>query len=148
MVWLTFRNTGGRASEFVCPTTATGSSLTGSAPVFSSDAAPNARLSIAGVYWPCPQPTATIGENYWLLLKALPVTPNINRNDFQNNCFGIVWDLRRVPGDASSAISTRSGDQLTIQLTNLTANAATECTLTLFAFDVLACREAGPTLLF
>ena len=46
-----------------------------------------------------------------------------------------------------SAISTRSGDLLRVDLTNLTANVATECWMTLFAFSVTAIRESGVTLL-
>ena len=52
-----------------------------------------------------------------------------------------------MPSDPTSSISTRSGDLLRIDLQNLTANVATECWLTLFAFSVTAVRESGVTLL-
>ena len=39
--------------------------------------------------------------------------------------FVSVFDLRRTPGDASSAMSTRSGDLLRISLKNLTPDYAT-----------------------
>jgi hypothetical protein len=151
MCWLSFRlaSSNALASSFICPTTVNGTALTGSAPIFNGDAAPSARLTIAGVYWPNPQPAATFPELLWLLKKATGVCPNINRNDFYaGNCFHMVWDLRRTPGDPSSAISTRSGDQLSFLISGLTSGLATECTLTMMSFDVLAVRESGPVLLF
>jgi hypothetical protein len=150
MCWLSFRiaaNNSASAS-FTCPTTPAGTNLTGSAPVFTAGTCPSARLSIAGVYWPNPQPAATFTELYWMLQRALGQTPNLTRKNFNTDAFHIVWDLRRTPGDPSSAVSTRSGDQLAFQLANLTSGLATECTLTMFAFDVLAVRESGPVLLF
>ena len=82
-----------------------------------------------------------------MLTKALGYSPNINRKCFEEAAFTVVWDLRKNPQDSTSAISTRSGDLLRIDLTNLVANAATEVWLTLIAFSVVAVRESGVTLL-
>jgi hypothetical protein len=79
--------------------------------------------------------------------QALPCIPNITRDNFETSSFTIGFDLRRVPGDPTSAISTRSGDLLRVSLKNLTADVATECWVTLFAFSVTAVRENGVTLL-
>jgi len=59
----------------------------------------------------------------------------------------MVFDVRKVPYDPTSSISTRSGDLLRIDLQNLTANAATEVTMTLFSFAVCCVRESGVTVL-
>jgi hypothetical protein len=78
----------------------------------------------------------------------LGYAPNITRDNFQTgDCFTICWDLRKTPGDASTSVSTRSGDLLNITLQNMTAGVATECWLTMFAFSVVAVREQGCTLL-
>ena len=79
--------------------------------------------------------------------KALPGVPNMNRDDYLRNAFTIAFDVRRMPSNPTSSISTRSGDLLRIDLTNLTANAASTCWLTLWSFGVTACRETGVTLL-
>ena len=142
-VWLTFRNTGARSAEFVCPTTVQGA---GSDPALA-DGGPSARLSIGPKYWPDPAPSASIPELFYQFQKALPGVPNLTRDNFLNDAFTIVFDVRRMPSDPTSSISTRSGDLLRVDLLNLTANRATECWLTLFAFSVTAVRESGVTLL-
>ena len=142
-VWLTFRGTGGKSVEFVCPTTVNGN---GSQPVLS-DASPSVRLSIGPKYWPDPAPAATIPELFYQFQKALPGVPNITRDNFIADAFTIVFDVRRMPSDPTSSISTRSGDLLRVDLHNLTPNEASECYMTLFAFSVTAVRESGVTLL-
>jgi methionyl aminopeptidase len=52
-----------------------------------------------------------------------------------------------VHGIPSSKRVIRAGDLLKVELNNLTANAVTECYMTLFAFSVTAVRESGVTLL-
>jgi len=79
--------------------------------------------------------------------KGLGNIPNINRDNYQTNCFTICFDVRKVLSDPTSSISTRSGDLVRIDLTNLTANAVTECWMTTMAFSVVAIRESGVTLL-
>jgi len=151
-IWLTFRNTGARSSEFLCPTYqaagATGPATPlGSAPTLADGFSPSARLSIGPHYWPDPAPVTTIPEHFYMFQKALPGVPNITRDNYLSNCFTIAFDVRKNPSDPTSSISTRSGDLLRVDLLNLTANAVTECWLTMFAFSVTACRESGVTLL-
>jgi hypothetical protein len=144
-VWLTFRSTGPRSSSFISPTAITQNS--GTVPVLTDTSAPTARLSIGPHFWPDPQPVSTITEHFYQFQKALGGVPNITRDNFQQNCFTIAFDVRKVPSDPTSSISTRSGDLLRVDLQNLTANLATECWCTLFAFSVTAIRESGVTLL-
>jgi hypothetical protein len=144
-VWLTFRGTGPRSSQFICPTAVNGNS--GATPALSDGSSPSARLSIGPHMWPDPQPAASIPELFYQFQKALPGVPNITRDNFQQNCFTICFDLRKVPSDPTSSISTRSGDLLRCELLNLTPDVATECVMTLFSFNVVAVRESGVTLL-
>ena len=145
-VWLTFRNAGPRSSSFICPTTIANN--VGVNPVLQDGSSPAARLSIGPHYWPDPQPVASIPELFYMMQKALPGVPNITRDNFETgDRFAICFDVRRVPTDPTSSISTRSGDLLRVDLTNLTSNVATECWMTLFAFTVTAVRESGVTLL-
>ena len=69
------------------------------------------------------------------------------RQDFGTDKFISVFDLRRTPADATTALSTRSGDLLRIDLKNLTADLVTEVHITLWAFAVCSVRESGVTLL-
>ena len=148
-IWLTFRNTGARACEFINPTTRIGN---GNTPTLSNGGCPSVRLSIGPHNWPDAQPNQTVPELFYQLQKALPSIPNISRDQFTSNAadtgaFTICFDVRKVPADPTSSISTRSGDLLRVDLQNLTANAVTECWMTMFAFSVVACRESGVTLL-
>ena len=81
-----------------------------------------------------------------MLTKALGYAPNINRKAFEEKCFTICWDIKKSPQDPTSAISTRSGDLVRVELNNL-SNSATECWMTLISFGVVAIRESGVTLL-
>ena len=142
-VWLTFRGTGHRSGQFISPTLTSG---TGEKPQLW-DLAPSARLSIGPKNWPDASPANTTPELFYMFQKALPGVPNITRDDFFGNAFTIVFDVRRMPSDPTSSISTRSGDLLRVDLQNLSANEAQECYMTLFAFSVTAVRESGVTLL-
>ena len=88
-----------------------------------------------------------MGEYFYMMQKALGSVPNITRDNFQQNTSAICFDLRKVPSDPTSSISTRSGDLLRIDLQNLTADLAKEVHVTMFAFSVAAVRETGVTLL-
>ena len=148
-VWLTFRSAGARSSEFLNPGTA---GATGATPALNDSGCPTARLSIGPHYWPDPQPNSSIPELFYQLQKSLPNIPNIDRDQFaaqtaNTGAFTILFDVRRVPHDPTSSISTRSGDLLRVDLQNLTANSVTECWLTMFAFSVTGVRESGCTLL-
>jgi hypothetical protein len=144
-VWLTFRGTGPRSTEFICPTTIPADTV-GSLPVLS-DVSPSARLSIGPHYWPDPQPLSTIPEIFYQFQQALPGVPNLNRENFLKDNFTIVFNLQKMLGDPTSSLSTRSGDLVSVFLQNLSANVATECWMTFFAFSVTAVRESGVTLL-
>jgi hypothetical protein len=148
-VWLTFRGTGARSSEFLNPTTP---GATGAAPALTDGGCPSARLSVGPHYYPDPQPNQSIPELFYMLQKSIPGVPNITRDQFaagtaNGGSFAICFDLRKVPADPTSSISTRSGDLLRVDLTNLTADRVTECWMVLFSFGVVACRESGVTLL-
>jgi hypothetical protein len=148
-VWLTFRAAGARSSEFFNPTAPAGN---GATPALADNGCPSARLSIGPHYWPDPQPNQTIPELFYMLQKSIPNIPNITRDQFSAQtanagAFTICFDVRKVPADPTSSISTRSGDLLRVDLLNLTANAVTECYLTMFAFSVTAIRESGVTLM-
>jgi hypothetical protein len=87
-------------------------------------------------------------EYYYMLTNALGTQPNITRNDFEHECFTIVWDLRRNQSDSTSAVSTRSGDLLRVEIGNIaTSQGVKECWMTLVSFGVCAIREQGVTLL-
>jgi hypothetical protein len=125
-IWLTFRKTDGRNYSFVCPGVLPGVSDVSNVGI-KNEAVPQARLSIAGHNWPDPQPITTAAEYHMMLTSALGYSPNINRKCFEESAFTIVWDIKKNPADVTSALSTRSGDQIYINLTNLQADAATEC---------------------
>jgi len=144
-VWLTFRNAGPRSTEIICPTAIT-TGRQGSQPQLG-DLAPSARLSLGPHFFPDPQPVQTIPEHFYQFQKALPGIPNITRDDFLHDCFTIVFNLRRLPSDPTSSLSSRSGDLIRADLLNLTPNRVTECWLTMFAFSCTCIRESGVQLL-
>ena len=111
-------------------------------------AGPQARLSIGPKNYPDPQPTSasTSSELYYMLTKALGYAPNLTRKAFEEKAFTIVFNLQKNPGDPTSSISSRSGDLIRCELTNLSGG-ATECWMTLVSFGVVAIRESGVTLL-
>jgi hypothetical protein len=150
-VWITFRTANGLVSqEFAIPTVQN-TAMTGTwtaNPNFTTDMpAPSVRLSIGPKNIPDYQPVTTVQEHFWMLQKSLPATPYLDRKDFASNTFVSVFDLQRTPGDATSAMSTRSGDQIRIDIKGLTADIATECWVTLWAMAVMSVREQGITLL-
>jgi hypothetical protein len=142
-VWLTFRAAGPKSTSFVCPGAIGG---TGANPALSNGG-PTARLSIGPHNWPDAQPLSTVSETFFQFQKAIPNVPNITRDNFLQSAYTIVFDVRKVPSDPTSSISTRSGDLLRIDLQNLVADAAVECWVTLFAFSCTCIRESGVTLL-
>ena len=150
-VWLTFRGTGPKATSFICPANLVGEEVDdGDAALPLVTAAPicTARLSIGPKNYPDPQPVSSGAEYYYMLTNALGMQPNITRNDFEHECFTIVWDLRKTPGDSTSAVSTRSGDLLRVEIGNIAASQGVkECWLTLVSFGVCAIRESGVALL-
>ena len=143
-IWLSFRNTGPRSSEFISPGDLPGD---GTTLVMQNTAVPQARLSIGPHNWPQPQPVSSMAEHYYQFQKALGHIPNMTRYLYEAQCFTMVFDLKKMPSDVTSSLSTRSGDLVRVDLTSLTANSATECWLTMISFGVCAIRESGVTLL-
>ena len=88
-----------------------------------------------------------MAEHYYQFQKALGHIPNMNRFLYESQAFTMVFDLKRMPQDITSALSTRSGDLCRVDLTNLTADSATECWMTMLSFGVVAVRESGISLL-
>ena len=143
-VWLTFRGTGARATEFIAPANLPGEIT--ATPV-GNTAVPTARLSIGPKNYPEGQPVTTMAEHYYQFQKALGHIPNMTRWLYEAECFTMVFDLKRMPTDPTSALSTRSGDLVRIELKNLLADRCTEVWVTMLSFDVVAIRESGVTLL-
>ena len=150
-IWLTFRTLNGSvSSQYAIPTTQDTAMTAswGTHPVFNSDMpAPSIRLSIGSKNIPDFQPITTVQEHFWQLQKVLPATPYLDRKDFASNTFVSVFDLRRTPGDMTSAMSTRSGDQIRIDIKGMTADTAVECWVTCWAMAVVSVREQGITIL-
>ena len=145
-VWLTFRKTGPRSTEFLCPGPLPGEE-DGTDTHLYKTIVPTARLSIGPHQWPDAQPASSMAEYYMMFTKALGTEPNITRRDFEHDAFTIAWNIQKSPSDPTTAISTRSGDLVRVELTNMTADRANECWMTLISFGVCAIRESGVTLL-
>jgi len=145
-VWLTFRKTGPRSTEFLCPGPLPGEDDAADINL-STVGVPTARLSIGPHNWPDPQPVSSMAEYHMMFTKALGTQPNITRREFEHDAFTIVWNIQKSPSDPTTALSTRSGDLVRVELTNMTADRATEVWLTLISFGVCAVRESGVTLL-
>ena len=150
-IWLTFRNGGAgggaMATSFICPTAGIANG-TGPTPALGDGNVPTVRLSIGPHNWPDPSPNGSVAEQFYMFQKALNgAIPNIDRDDFLTNAYTIAYDVRKVPQDPTSALSTRSGDLVAIFLDKLTADRATEVWCTFFAFSVCGIRESGVTLL-
>jgi hypothetical protein len=149
-VWLTFRNTGPKATQFICPNNLSGPATDDGTPALylGQGDPPTARLSVGPKNYPDPQPVSSAAEYYYMLVNALGTQPNITRNDFEHECFTIVWDLRKNPGDSTSAVSSRSGDLIRCEIGNIApSQGITECWMTIVSFGVCAIRESGVALL-
>ena len=144
-IWITFRHTGPRSSQFYCPGDLPGEP---SNAILEDKPVPQVRLSIGPHNWPAPQPASTTAEHYYQFQNALGHIPNMSRFLYENNAFTLVFESRKMPQDITSALSTRSGDLLRVDLTSLTAVGSNiECWMTLLSFGVAAIRESGVTLL-
>ena len=109
-IWLTFRSSGSKATQFICPNSLHGPAIDDgtNALYLGAGSPPSARLSIGPKNYPDPMPASSAAEFYYMFINALGTQPNVTRVDFEHECFTIVWDLRKTPGDSTSAISTRS----------------------------------------
>jgi hypothetical protein len=150
-LFITFRSNGPRTSQFICPGPLPGDA-THTELAMQNTILPNCRVSLGPHNWPDPQPVSSMSEYYYMLTKALGhQQANITRHAFEHECFTIAFDFKKLPSDVTSAISTRSGESIFINLTNLGTpaggTAATEMWVTIFSFNVLAIRESGVVLL-
>ena len=145
-VWLTFRKTGPRSTEFLCPGPLPGEDDVNDL-YLNQVTVPTARLSIGPKSYPEAQPVGSMAEYHMTLTKTLGTQPNITRREFEHEAFTIAWNIQKSPSDPTTAVSTRSGDLVRVELANMTANRADEAWLTLISFGVCAIRESGVTLL-
>ena len=145
-VWLTFRKTGPRSTEFLCPGPLPGEDDVNDL-YLNQVTVPTARLSIGPKSYPEAQPVGSMAEYHMMLTKTLGTQPNITRREFEHEAFTIAWNIQKSPSDPTTAVSARSGDLVRVELANMTANQADEAWLTLISFGVCAIRESGVTLL-
>ena len=80
---------------------------------------------------------------YYNLIKTLGHSPNITRDDYLYDTYALVFDMKRVPFDHGSGISSRSGDLIRIEIKNLAANKVAYAHVTMFAYSIVAIRESG-----
>ena len=116
-VWLTFRGTGPKSSQFLCPTDIDDANA-GSDPALS-DQAPTARLSIGPKFYPDPAPASTIPELFYMFQKAIPGVPNINRGDYLNNSPSMSakrHQTRRAPYRPGAEICSGSTSRISLQI--------------------------------
>ena len=158
-VWITFRSKDGNLNtEFLCPSAQNAKMIAsyGSNPYFSDEMpSPSIRVSLGAKNHPQFEPVATQQEHFSQLMEVLGAAPMLDRKDYLTNTWMSCFDLRRTPGDAASAMSTRQGDQLRVDIKGLTPWTAagtapqgpTEVWITLLALGVLATRESGCQLL-
>jgi hypothetical protein len=149
-IWLTFSysgNGGPQTSQFICPGGLPGEANEEVITDLRDVVVPTVRLSIGPHNWPDPQPASTAAEYYMMLIKALGTQPNITRHAFEHEAFTMVFSIQKQPGDVTSAISTRSGDLVRVELSNLTVPVNLNCWMTMVSFGVVAIRESGVTLL-
>ena len=152
--WLTFVGAGAGTNlttSFVNPTAAD-PNLTQTwfaHPQFRRDEdCPSIRLSIGPMNVPDPAPVNTIHEHYFMLQKALGgAVPYLDRADFGAQTFTSVFDLRKVPGDPQSSLSTRSGDLIRFDIRNITPGVAQSCIVTLWAYGIVSIAEQGISVL-
>jgi hypothetical protein len=143
-LYVTFSGNTNRNVDFLQPGTPTNG--LGLFPAIDSGSpgwAPSIRVSVGGKNYPDPAPLADIPSQYYQLVKTLGYSPNISRDDFVSDTYVLAFDLKRVPFDLGSGISTRSGDTIRIAIKNLQANKVTQVHVTMFAYTVLALRESG-----
>ena len=93
-------------------------------------------------------PASSISEHFYNFQQAISGVPNITRDNYLTNSFTMAFDLRHIPEDPSTSISSRSGDLLRVDLQNLTSvNGTTEVWMVLFAYTVTSVRVWGLELL-
>jgi hypothetical protein len=163
-VWVTFRTAGGdgRSYLFNPPLNAGaigapgfGGDFIGATPTLDDSAANNGtpltcRLSLGPKNWPHSQPIGSqsgLAEFYYMMTKTLGFQPNIDRDEFGTDSFTIAFSLLKYPHDPASATSSRSGDQLWLNLTGMTPGAVAEAWVTIASYGAVVVQEASVTVL-
>ena len=146
-ILVSFSGAAAQNVNFTCP--AAPASTTGLTPALDDGApwCPTIRVSLGGKNFPDPPPVDNIALYYHQLVKALGYSPMITRDDFSSDTFCAFFDFKRVPFDHGSALSSRSGDLIRIDIKNLTADAATKVHVVVFSYGSLAVRESGVAVL-
>jgi hypothetical protein len=148
-IWVTFSTSNGILDkDLTIPSSAP--YVGGARPLLDSGTplwAPSVRLSIGGKFFPDPAPSDTIAMQYYNLVKTLGYCPNITRSDFIDDTYALVFDMKRVPFDHGTGVSSRSGDLIRVEVKNLTANRCKTVHVTMFAYSIVAIRESGVSLL-
>ena len=135
-------------SDFRSPSIQT--STAGATPALddgSSPWCPSIRVSLGGKNFPDPSPLDNLALYYHQLVKGLGYSPCISRDDFSSDTFCAFFDLKRVPFDHGSALSSRSGDLIRIECKNLDPDRATKIHVVLLSYGSLAIRESGVAIL-
>ncbi len=135
-------------SDFRSPSTQT--STAGASPALDDGSppwCPSIRLSLGGKNFPDPSSLDNMALYYNQLVKGLGYSPCITRDDFSSDTFCAFFDLKRVPFDHGSALSSRSGDLIRIECKNLDADRATKIHVVLLSYGSLAVRESGVAVL-
>jgi hypothetical protein len=149
-IWVSFSGiTDSLNTDFIFPVIATpfGAGINPNIDTGSPPWSPSVRLSIGGKNFPDPAPSDQIALQYYDLVRALGYAPNVTRDDFLSDTYALVFDMKRVPLDHGTGISSRSGDNIRIEIKNLTAGVAKTAHVTMFAYSVVAIRESGVNLL-
>ena len=148
-IWVTFSGAGNILNaDLIQPSTPVNGA--GIIPLVDSGSpawAPSVQLSIGGKNFPDPAPMDSIPMQYYNLIKTLGYSPNITRDDFINDTYALVFDMKRVPFDHGTGTSSRSGDLIRISVKNITPGRATKAHVTMFAYSIVAIRESGVELL-
>ena len=145
---VSFSGSSAQNSDFRSPSTQT--STAGAIPALDDGSpawCPSIRVSLGGKNFPDPSPLDNLALFYHQLAKGLGYSPMITRDDFSSDTFCAFFDFKRVPFDHGSALSTRSGDLIRIEIKNLTADRATKVHVVVLSYGSLAVRESGVAIL-
>jgi len=143
-IWVTFSDNTMRNVNFMIPSVPPNG--LGSKPAIDSGNpgwAPSIRLSIGGKQYPDAAPSDTIALQFYSLCRALGYSPNITRDDFLNDTYVNVFDLKKVPFDQGTGTNSRSGDLIRIAIERLSADRCTQVHVTFFAYTICCVRESG-----
>ena len=146
-VYITFKTANGpNSTEFYRPAPLGGTN--NGVATTHPDAALQARLFIGPKCYPMPSPTLSTAELFKQFQAGLATVPNVTRQDFeQGRAFSICWDLKKIKSDITSAINTRSGEQVMIKIDNMRSGDVDQAWLTMLSFNAICVRESGVVML-